>query len=93
MKPSPTIALDVLIGACERRLGAEAPIARQLRRLRAERTGAAFERARTAFDALQGELRADLAEDAYRLAAEMRRAPVMRVAQKFGLIGTLNRRR
>jgi hypothetical protein len=92
MKPSPTIALDVLIGACERRLGAEAPVAQELRRLRGDRSRAAFERARASFDALQGALRADLADEAYRLAAEIRRAAVVRVAQKFGLIGTLNRR-
>ena len=93
MKPPPTIALDVLIGACEQRLGADAPVARELRALRSERSERAFERARASFDALEGQLRADLAGDAYRLATEMRRAPVMRVAQKFGLIGVLNRRR
>jgi hypothetical protein len=93
MKPSPTIALDVLIGACERRLGREALVVQQLRALRTDRSRAAFERARASFDALQGTLRTDLADDAYRLAVEIRRTGIAHIAQKFGLIGALNRRR
>jgi hypothetical protein len=93
MKLSPPTALDILIQACERRLGPNAPVAEQLRRLRAERSEAAFERARTSFDRLPGALRTDLAGDARRLATDRRRAALDRVAQRFGLVSVLNRRR
>ena len=83
MKPSPTISLEILLGACERRLGRDAPVARQLRLLLADRSRDAFERARASFDALPGALRAELAGEAYRLASGMRRAAIVRVAQKY----------
>jgi hypothetical protein len=93
MPAPPTLALDVLVTACEHRLGREAPVTQMLRLLRRERSPEAFDRARRLFDGLPGALRAELAAVAYRTATEMRRAGLARVAQKFGLIGTLNRRR
>jgi hypothetical protein len=93
MSSPQSVALDVFITACERRLGANAPVPAALRRLRRERTPAALDRARTLFDALPGGVRAELASVSYRAAFEVRRAGLTRVAQKFGLIGTLNRRR
>jgi hypothetical protein len=93
MTPPDKVELHVLITACERRLGHDARVAKELRRLRIDRSAAALERAREVFDALPGEVRSDLARAAYRAASDIRRTGIARVARKFGLIGVLSRRR
>ena len=86
-------ALDVLIGVCDRRLGANAAPSRELRRLREQLSDEAYRKAQKVFDSLPAELRRGLAEQSQSTARVIAAKGFSKIGRRLGLIAALNNRR
>jgi hypothetical protein len=86
-------ALDVLIGVCDRRLGANAAPSRELRRLREQLSDEAYSKARRVFDALPADLRRGLDEQSRSTARVIAAQGFSKIGRRLGLIAALNNRR
>ena len=86
-------ALDVLIGVCDRRLGANAAPSRELRRLREQLSDEAYRKAQKVFDALPGDVRRGLAEQSRSTARVIAAQGFSKIGRRLGLIAALNNRR